>query len=116
MKGLVALSLLALSSVAVADQCAITKREYVARASVLLQPGSQVIEYFSGDVKKAEIQIVKKIETRKSALGEGIVINDSDKGEIDLAYTYIKVAHKTFANVAKIVGCPVGGVNNTLER
>ena len=65
-------------------------------------------------IANAKVSVARGVKvTSPEANYRSIVIGQK---EVDLAYTYIKVAPNKFANVAKVIGCKADGVSETISK
>lgn len=119
MKKIIALLVLTISSVALADQCQLMDKEVGERAKLLLKNNSEIIQFCKpcGDkLANTKVEVVRNIK----AINEGgyieLKLNNNPKVPFDMAYTYVKVAPNMFVNVAKVVGCPATDVPASISK
>ena len=107
-----------LSSLALADQCQLLNKDLADRARLLLKPGAEVMFFCMpcGDlVKDSSVEVIKTVESIESNGSFELVLNKSNNQPFDLAYFYLKVAPKTFVNLAKVVGCPAKDIPGSIS-
>lgn len=120
-----ALSVLALTSIAHADQCAWIEKgdKYVVKsAKRLLNADAEFIEFCApcGDGNPGKIQEVSSSNIQFAKMGEDVFdgtggrevfheVTINGKAQ-DLAYVYVRTGARVFGNVAMLSGCPVQGV------
>lgn len=117
MKKLFVIALATLSFSAFADQCAWMSPVMAKRAEMLIQSGSEIASLCQpcGEViANAKVSVARGVKiTNQQGNYRSIVIGQK---EVDLAYTYIKVAPNKFANVAKVIGCKADGVSEVISK
>jgi hypothetical protein len=113
------IALVALTSAsAFADQCAYISGTMAKRADLLLQNNAEVATLCEpcGETKDmAKVAVVRKANKASADYQkyQKVVVNGK---EVDLAYTFLKVAPNKYVNVAKAIGCPAEGVSETLSK
>jgi hypothetical protein len=95
------------ASTAMADQCQGLQQKEAERAVMLLQNGATIIDQCEPCGEKAgQPTVVRSIELGSFSLGSDIYTTFKVNGiEKDMAYTYVKVAPKTYVNIAKAIAC-----------
>ena len=102
------------ASTAHADQCEWVHDGVAQRAQQLLAKHPTVIQFCEPCGEQAPgtpIEARTVASTRPQAGFQQLQINGQ---AIDLAYTYIKTSGTTYANLARLAGCPADGVSPTL--
>jgi hypothetical protein len=118
MKTLMMMMTVLMAGSAYADQCAYVSGTIAKRADLLLQNGAEVVSYCEpcGEtLGMAKIAVVRKANKTSADYKnyQQIKINNKD---VDLAYTFVKVAPNRYVNVAKAVGCPATGVSEVISK
>jgi hypothetical protein len=118
MKKILLLTLSILSTTAFADQCQLVSGTMAKRATLLIQNGSEIASLCQPCGEKISSAQVSVARSVKSAIGyyanlELVLINGKN---VDLAYTYVKVAPNKFINVAKAIGCKAEGVSEVISK
>lgn len=105
-----------MSSLALADQCALIPQEYASKALDFIKPGSQFVSFCEpcGDenFETLTTQTVNEINISKTMLDKEVLweIKINGKG-IDLAYTFMRNTEGSFLNLSKLANCPSHSVS-----
>ena len=113
MKALLVSILIAIPSLARADQCELVDDKVATEAIAHLHAGVKVVEYCEpcGDKAPGEPHVIDHIAKTTS---EGYYAVTLDKREVDLAYEYVQIAPSHYENVARLAGCATSGVSASL--
>lgn len=95
-----------------ADQCQAVQRTEADWAVRLIRAVRMTIQYCQpcGEKVPSPPTRLKKAGVKPSSVEGSSAVMLNGK-EVDLAYTYVQTGPKTFANVAKLVGCSADGVD-----
>jgi hypothetical protein len=98
---------IASTSMAVADQCKRLPEHEAMRAMYLIQEGGTIIDYCKPcGTKPGAPEVVRSLEKASSLSGKATFVTIKVNGnEKDLASTYVKIAPKTYVNIAKVIAC-----------
>lgn len=105
-----------MSSVALADQCALISQEHASNALNFMKPSSQFVSFCEPcgdkDFDKQTVQTADEINVSKSMQdGEELWEIKVNNKEIDLAYTFMRTDEGSFLNLSKLANCPSEGVS-----
>ena len=105
----------ALSSTALADQCAWITQQQAQDALKLIQSQKSIYTLCKpcGETQVKRVRSATAQITRPDANFYSLQVNTGRKSQqdLDLAYTYIKTGSSTLTNLAGMVGCPAFDVD-----
>ena len=113
MKALLVSILIAIPSLARADQCELVDDKVATEAITHLHAGAKVLEYCEpcGDKAPGAPHVIDHIA---KTTNEGYYAVTLDKREVDLAYEYVQITPLHYENVARLAGCATSGVSASL--
>ena len=118
MKKIGLMIMLLLSASTYADQCQLVSSTMAKRATILLQNGSEIASLCQpcGEtIASAKISVARSVKSASAVYGnlQAVLINGKN---VDLAYTYVKVAPNKYINVAKAIGCKADDVSEVISK